>query len=106
MEFGDQGTSVHSPLRNMACNKYENGILDPKQKYRSLFENAVEGVFQSSPEGRFLTVNPALARMLGYSSPEDVISNVKDIENQLWVGCRTANAVCTLARRKRNRERV
>ena len=69
----------------MMGNKRENGILDPEQKYRSLFENAVEGVFQSSPEGRFLTVNPTLARMLGYSSPEAVISSVQEIADQLWV---------------------
>jgi len=56
-----------------------------EEKYRSLFENAVEGIFQSSPEGRFLTVNPAFARMLGYSSPEDVISSIQDIKRQVWV---------------------
>jgi PAS domain S-box-containing protein len=57
-------------------------------KYRSIFENAIEGIFQSSPEGRYLTVNPALARIYGYSSPEEVIANFTDIEHQLYVNPR------------------
>ncbi|MDJ0615862.1 MAG: ATP-binding protein [Calothrix sp. MO_192.B10] len=54
-------------------------------KYRSIFENAVEGIFQSTPGGRYITVNPALARILGYSSPGDVMANFTDIEHQLYV---------------------
>ena len=69
----------------MVDKKRGHGILEPEQKYRSLFENAVEGIFQSTPEGRFLTVNLALARNLGYPSPEDVISSIQDIAIQLWV---------------------
>src|SRR5207249_756164 len=52
--------------------------------YRSIFENAVEGIFQSS-EGRFITVNPATARILGYNSPREVIEKITDIEHQLYV---------------------
>jgi PAS domain S-box-containing protein len=63
----------------------EEARRQAEEKYRSLFENAVEGIFQGSPEGRFLTSNPALARMLGYSSPEDVISSIRDTRRQLWV---------------------
>ncbi|MBZ5495709.1 MAG: PAS domain S-box protein [Acidobacteriia bacterium] len=63
----------------------EEAQRQAEQKYRSLFEHAVEGIFQSSPEGRFFTVNPALARTLGYSSPEEVISTVQDIAHQLYV---------------------
>ncbi|WP_334763166.1 PAS domain-containing sensor histidine kinase [Nostoc sp.] len=53
-------------------------------KYRSIFENAVEGIFQSSPNGRYITANPALARIYGYSLPEEVTANFTDIE-QLYV---------------------
>ncbi len=49
-------------------------------KYRSIFENAVEGIFQSSPNGRYITANPALARIYGYSLAEEVTANVTDIE--------------------------
>ncbi|MEH1818640.1 MAG: ATP-binding protein [Nostoc sp.] len=53
-------------------------------KYRSIFENAVEGIFQSTPNGRYITANPALARIYGYSLPEEVTANFTDIE-QLYV---------------------
>ncbi|HZG38414.1 MAG TPA: EAL domain-containing protein [Nodosilinea sp.] len=54
-------------------------------KYRSIFENAVEGMFQSTPEGQYLTVNPMLARLYGYHSPQDLIQNLTDINQQLYV---------------------
>ncbi|WP_238845471.1 PAS domain-containing sensor histidine kinase [Nostoc edaphicum] len=49
-------------------------------KYRTIFENAVEGIFQSSPDGRYITANPALARIYGYSLVEEVTANFTDIE--------------------------
>jgi PAS domain S-box-containing protein len=60
-------------------------VRQAEQNYRSIFENAVEGIFQSTPEGRFVTVNPSLARILGYDSPEEVIETVTDITQQLYV---------------------
>ena len=56
-----------------------------EENYRSIFENAVEGIFQSTPDGRFVTVNPAMARILGYDSPQDLVENVTDIANQIYV---------------------
>lgn len=53
--------------------------------YRSIFENAVEGIFQTSPEGRFISVNPALAQIYGFASPEDLIENLTHVGNQLYV---------------------
>ncbi|HLO87891.1 MAG TPA: PAS domain S-box protein [Nostocaceae cyanobacterium] len=54
-------------------------------KYRSIFENAVEGIFQSSPDGRYITANLALAKIYGYSSPQEVTANFTDIGHQLYV---------------------
>ncbi|TVQ45789.1 MAG: diguanylate cyclase [Gloeocapsa sp. DLM2.Bin57] len=54
-------------------------------KYRNIFENAIEGLFQSSLDGRYLTVNPAMARILGYQSPAELLENVKDISSQIYV---------------------
>jgi two-component system cell cycle sensor histidine kinase/response regulator CckA len=56
-----------------------------EEKYRRLFDGAVEGFFESTPEGRFVTVNPAMARIVGYSSPAEMIREVKDIGKQLYV---------------------
>lgn len=55
--------------------------------YRSIFENAVEGIFQTTPEGRFISVNPALARIYGFASAEDLIKNLTHVGNQLYVDC-------------------
>jgi PAS domain S-box-containing protein len=53
-------------------------------RYRGLFEDSLEGIFRTSPEGRILLVNPALAGMLGYDSPEDVLQSVRDLGGQVW----------------------
>jgi PAS domain S-box-containing protein len=58
---------------------------EAEERYRSIFENAVEGFFQTTPEGQFLRVNPALARMYGYSSPEELVSRVREIARQVYV---------------------
>ncbi len=55
-----------------------------EEKYRSIFDNAVEGVFQTTPEGRFLSANPALARICGYESAKQLIESVKDVAMQLY----------------------
>ena len=54
-------------------------------KYRSIFENVTEGIFQTSPQGRFLSANPALARILGYSTPSALMERVTDIGTQLYI---------------------
>lgn len=54
-------------------------------KYRGIFENALEGIAQTSPDGRFLTANPALARMLGFASPQELIAGFTDIGRELYV---------------------
>ena len=55
------------------------------QRYHSIVENAVNGIFQTTPSGRYLSANPALARLYGYDSPEELISSFKDISQQLYV---------------------
>ncbi len=63
----------------------DEALKQAEHKYRRIFENAVIGIFQSSPEGRYLTANPAIARMLGYDSPADLMSGITDIGRQLYV---------------------
>jgi len=60
-------------------------LREAELRYRSIFENAVEGIFQTSSEGRYLAANPALARMYGYESPESLIAGLNDISRQLYV---------------------
>jgi len=58
----------------------EAELLKSEAKYRSLFENSVDGIFQTTPEGRYLSANPALARILGFDSPDEVMAmDVADV---------------------------
>jgi two-component system sensor histidine kinase/response regulator len=60
----------------------EEALKEAEKKYRSIFENAVEGIFQNTPAGHFISANPAMARMLGFDSPEELIRTHNDIERQ------------------------
>ncbi len=63
----------------------EEKIKKSEQKFRSIFENAVEGIFQTSPDGKLLSINPAFARMTGYSSPEEMVDTIVDLDRQVYV---------------------
>lgn len=54
-------------------------------KYRSIFENAVEGIFQVSPSGEFLSANPALAQIYGYDSVDELMATLQNVDYQLYV---------------------
>lgn len=54
-------------------------------KYHSIFQHAVEGIYQSTPDGHYLTVNPAMARIYGYASAEEMLQEITDIGRQLYV---------------------
>jgi PAS domain S-box-containing protein len=60
-----------------------NALREAEQKYRGIFDEAIVGIFQSTPNGRFLSVNSAMARIFGYKSPEEMIAGVTDISRQL-----------------------
>lgn len=63
----------------------EEALRFAEENYRSIFENALEGIFQSSSEGRFISVNPALAKIYGYDSPTEMIESITNIGEQLYV---------------------
>ena len=63
----------------------EKALQQAEEKYRSIFENAVDGIFQTTADGHYISANPALARIYGYSSPEELISNLTNIGEQLYV---------------------
>jgi PAS domain len=60
-------------------------VRQAEQKYRSIFEHCVIGIFQTTPEGQYLSANPALARRSGYNSPEQLIGALTDISRLLYV---------------------
>ena len=63
----------------------QDQLLSAEEQYREIFENAVVGIFQSTPEGRYLTANPAMAKMLGYGSPLELVGSITDIARQVYV---------------------
>ncbi|WP_438483213.1 PAS domain S-box protein [Oleiharenicola lentus] len=62
----------------------KQALLHAEAKYRSLFENSVEGIFQATEDGRLVTANPAFARIIGYDSTEEMLAHVVFITDQLY----------------------
>jgi len=63
----------------------EASLRNAEKRYRSIIENAVEGFFQTTPGGQYVSVNSALARMYGYNSPDELMRAVGDIGGQVYV---------------------
>jgi Amt family ammonium transporter len=86
---GDRGGpagDVFVIYRDITIRKQTEELLrGAERKFRSIFENAVEGIFQTTPAGRYLDVNPSLARIYGFATPAELIEHFKDIKNQLYV---------------------
>ncbi len=70
-----------------AIHRHRSGaaLVRAETKYRAIFENALEGLYLSSPDGKFLGVNTAFARLMGYSSPVELVTEINDIGRQLYV---------------------
>jgi PAS domain S-box-containing protein len=63
----------------------EEALRKAEEKYRNIFENALDGIFQISPEGRVLEANPAFARMFGYDSAATLVADLRDVGQELCV---------------------
>ena len=63
----------------------EGALRQAEAKYRSIFENSTEGIFQTSLDGHYLSANPRLAHIYGYDSPEALIASITDVRQQLYV---------------------
>ncbi len=74
----------HLQAEILVREKAERELRQSEESYRRIFENSIAGFFQSTPDGRFLKVNQAFARILGYDSPKDVISSITDISTQYY----------------------
>jgi PAS domain S-box-containing protein len=62
----------------------EAQLREAERKYHAIFDNALEGIFQITPEGAFISANPALARMLGFEVPEELVRERTDIAAQSY----------------------
>lgn len=85
IQLGGRSVNIVTLRDATARKQAEEGLREALAQYQMLFENAVEGIFQTSPRGRFLSVNPALARMMGFASPTEMIETFTDIGAQHYV---------------------
>ena len=77
-DSSDKITGFRSIIRDITERK------QMEEKYQRIFENAPSGIYQSTLYGRFIMANQSMAQILGYDSPEDLISSITDISRQLY----------------------
>ncbi|OIP67621.1 MAG: hypothetical protein AUK43_18870 [Oscillatoriales cyanobacterium CG2_30_40_61] len=86
--YDEQGDLAYAILAFQDITKRqqtEQALRQAEEKYRSIFENASEGLFQTTPTGRYISANPALARILGYDSPWDLMSMITNVQEEVYV---------------------
>ncbi|MBU1228947.1 MAG: sigma 54-interacting transcriptional regulator [Proteobacteria bacterium] len=77
-----------------------SGLKRAEAHFQSFFENIIEGVFRSTPGGTFLMVNPALAEILGFGSPEELIAHFRDLRTQLYVDPKDRDSMLRILRER------
>lgn len=77
--------TINQRRRIAAQTRVLEELRESEEKYRELFTNAIEGIYRSTPDGRYIDVNPALAQIYGFGSPNEMLAAVKDIGRQLYV---------------------
>lgn len=70
--------------KTLALEKAHAHLKESEQKYRAIFQNAVEGIYQATPEGRLLNASPSLARILGYDSGDELVTRATDLSRDLY----------------------
>lgn len=68
-----------------AIKEAEQALQESEAKYRTIFDLTLEGIYQTTPEGKYINVNPAFAQIVGYKSPQELTTAISDIGKQLYV---------------------
>jgi len=74
--------AFNNMVRKLSVSK--KTIQESERKYRNIFENAVEGIFQTAPDGRFISINNSMAQYFGFESPAEMISSISDMALQCY----------------------
>lgn len=82
-EIGIMANSYNQMMDALSSTEAE--LRRSEKQYRDIFNNAVMGIYQSTPDGRWRGVNPAMASIFGFETPDEMISSVKDIREELYV---------------------
>ena len=104
--FTSRRIEVIKHLSSQIAISLENARLHENLKrteaeYRGIFENDTEGIYRTSQDGRFLSANPAMARIFGYSSPEELMASITDVGHQLYVNPERRHQFLDLIRHRR-----
>jgi len=79
--------------------RVEKSLREAEETYRNIFENSGQGIYTTTPDGRFLQVNPALARLLGYAGPQEMVEEVEDIAKQVYANANQRDLLLAALRR-------
>ena len=104
--FTSRRLEVIKHLSSQIAISLENARLHENLKrteaeYRGIFENATEGIYRTSQDGHFLSANPAMARLFGYSSPKELMASITDVGHQLYVNPERRHQFLDLIRQRR-----
>lgn len=83
-DFRRQNSALEQNFRSRELAFYQ-ALQRAEQKHTEMVENALIGVYETTPQGQFIMANQSLANMLGYDSPTDLVTQVQDIAQQLYV---------------------
>ncbi|MCP4113560.1 MAG: response regulator [Desulfobacteraceae bacterium] len=82
-EIGDLARAFNEMTADLQ--KKQRSLEKAEEKYRNIFENAFEGIFQCTPDGYIISANPALARIMGYKSPYELISSLTNLSDKIFI---------------------
>jgi PAS domain S-box-containing protein len=80
--------------------KFYGDLKKAEEKYRGIFEHATEGIYQTCPDGRILSANPAMAQMFGFRSPDELLEEITEVEHELYVNPERRGEFINLMRRR------
>lgn len=86
--YNEQGEieAIEGFFQDISRSKFsEMAAHAAEERFRSIFENATYGIYQTSVDGKYINFNPALAGIYGYESPADLLQGISNISNQLYV---------------------
>ena len=81
-EFGQLANYYNRFMESLEASRDQ--LAESEEKYRTIFEQAVEGMFQIHPAGTLIDVNPAMAHIFGYSGRDEMLAEVTDVATQVF----------------------